>query len=178
MRSPTRDSWGYNIILPSAIEIAVATGVNLIKSSQAMKRVWSFNYLILIWFSYAIYLTYFISAFFFISLQLLGSVVINFKFVHLEIKLDCIIEIIVALRVTSIHVETILNTNHFITCCVHLHIDINSTWVKINQQPFITTLSLLISRDLQNKFMLFVLAERLKVSIKWHFENYRLAVWS
>ena len=28
--------------------------------------------------------------------------------------------------ITSIPVETILNTHHFITCCVHLHIDTNS----------------------------------------------------
>ena len=135
MRSPTRDSWGYNIILSSAIEITVATGVNLMKSSQPMKRVWSFNYLILIWFFYAIYLSYFITAFIcFVSLQLLSSVIINFKFVHLEIKVDCTIVIVVAFIVTSILVETILNTNYFITCFVQLHIGINNNWVKINQQ--------------------------------------------
>ena len=38
--------------------------------------------------------------------------------------------IVVPFLVTSIHVETILNIYHFITCCVHLHIDINSNWVK------------------------------------------------
>ena len=134
MRSPTRDSWGYNIILPSAIEIVVATGVNLMKSSQPMKRVWAFNYLILIWFFYVIYLTYFITAFIcFISLQLLSSVAINFKFVHLKIKSDCTIVIVVAFLVILIHVETNLNTHHFITYYVHLHICISSNWVKINQ---------------------------------------------
>ena len=49
----------------------------------------------------------------------------NFNFIHLEIKIDSVIVIVVAFLVTSIHVETILNTHHFITC-VHLHIGINS----------------------------------------------------
>ena len=36
------------------------------------------------------------------------------------------VKIAVANLITSIPVETILNTHHFITYCVHLHIDTNS----------------------------------------------------
>ena len=135
MRILTRNNWGCIIILSSTVEIVVATGANLMKSSQLMKRVWSFNYPILIWFLYAFYLIHFISAFIYLlSLQLSISVVINFQFVHLDIKVDCTIVIAVAFLVISIPVETILNIHHFTTRCVHLHIGINSNWLKINQQ--------------------------------------------
>lgn len=120
MRILTRDGWWCIMIMPSAIEIVVATGANLMKSSQPMKRVWSFNYPILIWFLYAIYLIHFIYTFiYFLSLQLSISVVINFQFVHLDIKVDCTIVITVAFLVTSISVETILNTHHFILLVVY-----------------------------------------------------------
>ena len=66
--------------MPSAVGIAVATGANLMKSSQPMKRVWSFSYFILTRFFYAIYLIYFITtSICFIFLQLLVSVVIYFN---------------------------------------------------------------------------------------------------
>ena len=129
MRIPIYDSRGCKIIMPSAIEIVVATGVNLMKSSQPIKRVWSFNYLILIWFFDAFLFNLFLTALFhFILSQLSISIVTNFTFVPLWIKLDCTIVIAVAFLVTSILVETILNIHHFITCSVHLHIDINKIW--------------------------------------------------
>ena len=130
MKIPICDSWWCKIILPNAIKIAVVTGINLMKSSQPIKGVWSFNYLILIWFFDAFYLIYFITAlFYFILSQLSISIVTNFTFVHLRIKLDCTIVINVAFLVTLIPMETILNIHHFITC-VHLHIGINSICPK------------------------------------------------
>ena len=135
MRIPIYDSWGCKIVLLSAIEIVVATDVNLMKSSQPIKRVWSFNYLIFIWFFDTFYLIYFITALFhFIFSQLSISVVTNFTFVHLGIKADGITVIAVSFLVISIPVETILNIHYFITCCVRLDIGINNIWLKINQQ--------------------------------------------
>ena len=139
MRIPICDSWGCKIILPSAIEIVVPISVNLMKSSQLIKRVWSFNYLILSWFIDAFYLIYFIIALFhFFLSQLSISIVTNFAFVYLRIKVDCTIVVPVAFLITSIHVEMILNIHHFITCCVHLHIGINIIWLKNNQQGAIS----------------------------------------
>ena len=54
--------------------------------------------------------------------KLLGHI----SYIDLIQNIDCTIEIVVVSMIASIPVETILNTHHYITCCVHLHIDTNS----------------------------------------------------
>ena len=46
-----------------------------------------------------------------------------------------VVAVAVANMITSIPMETILNTHNFITCCVHLHIDTNNIWIYTQQEP-------------------------------------------
>ena len=56
---------------------------------------------------------------------LISIIVLPIVLFYFSIKF-CNVKIAVANLITSIPVETILNTHNFITCCVHLHIDTNS----------------------------------------------------
>ena len=127
MRLPTCDSWGCRFILPSAAALIVTTGVNLANNSHPIRRVWSFNYYILNWILDTFNLVYFIKV---LSYLFLLSI-INYDRNYLTIAcfgctLSCVIVSAITFWVTSIHVETILNTYHFITCCVYLHIGIDN----------------------------------------------------
>ena len=131
MRLPTCDSWGCRFILPSAAALIVTTGANLVNNSHPIRRVWSFNYYILNWILDTIKLVYFITVLSYLILISITDYDRNYlTIVCFGFKLSCVIVIAITFQVTSIPVETILITHHFITCCVYLHIGINSIWLQ------------------------------------------------
>ena len=127
MRCPIGNSWGCRFILPSAAASPITTDANLMKNIQTQRRVWSFNYYIINWILHTVKLDYFITVLSYLILISITDYDRNYlTIVCFGLKLICTIVIALAFRVTSIHVETILNTHHFITCCVYLHIGIGS----------------------------------------------------
>ena len=129
MRLPTCDSWGCWFILPGVAAFILTTGANLKNNSHPIRRVWSFNYYILNWMLDTVNLVYFITVLFYFHLSQL--------LITIELFDNCLFRSLVDLHccdcftfwVTSIHVETILNTHHFITYCVYLHIGIDNNWL-------------------------------------------------